>query len=201
MIGNDSSRHLDPPLLGPKRGWVSWPNQLSPSVLLLNWGLLVQRVSLYPSLSVKCVRCRAEVAHKLGYNLGRNGVTIGSSNKEMFTNILGLVTIWHRIYWGKIKLHIIREAFKLRLSLMMTFYNENPIQTTAKTSWSSSYLEFTILLYKYGLPYLYTYHKSFGQTFFWKKYGWRIPYLSTVWTYVRKGYIFSFIDGFPKKKS
>ena len=51
---------------------------------------------------------------------------------------------------------------------MMTFYNENPIQTTAKTSWSSSYLEFTILLYKYGLPYLYTYHKSFGQTFFGK---------------------------------
>ena len=24
-------------------------------------------------------------------------------SKEMFTKILGLVTIWHRIYWGKIK--------------------------------------------------------------------------------------------------
>ena len=37
---------------------------------------------------------------------------------------------------------------------MMTLNNENPFQTTAKTSSSSPYLEFTILLYKYGLPYL-----------------------------------------------
>ena len=29
--------------------------------------------------------------------------------------------------------------------------------------------------------------KVFVQTFFWKKYGWRIPYLPTVLTYVQKG--------------
>ena len=39
--------------------------------------------------------------------------------------------------------------------------NENPYQTTAKTSSSSPYLEITILLYKYVHPYLPTYHKKF----------------------------------------
>ena len=48
---------------------------------------------------------------------------------------------------------------------MMTLDNENPFQTTAKTSSSSSYLGFTLPLYAYGLPYLPTYHKSFVQTF------------------------------------
>ena len=28
------------------------------------------------------------------------------------------------------------------------------------------------------------------QTFFWKKYGWRIPYLPTVWTYVQNFVVF-----------
>ena len=37
---------------------------------------------------------------------------------------------------------------------MMTLNNEYTFQTTAKTSSSSPYLEFIILLYKYGLPYL-----------------------------------------------
>ena len=67
---------------------------------------------------------------------------------------------------GILKILIIREAFKLRLSLMMTLNNENPFQTTAKTSSSSTYFEFTILLYKYGLPYLPTYHKLFCSYFF-----------------------------------
>ena len=84
----------------------------------------------------------------------------------------------HGIYWGTMKMPIIWEAFKLRLSLIMTLNNENPFQTTAKTFSSSPYLEFTILLYKYGLPYLPTYHKNLWN------YGWRIPYLHTVWTYV-----------------
>ena len=44
------------------------------------------------------------------------------------------------------RIPIIREAFKLRLSLMMTLNNEHPFQTTVKTSSSSPYLEFTIFL-------------------------------------------------------
>ena len=64
------------------------------------------------------------------------------------------------------KILIIREAFELRLSLMMTFNNESPFQTTSS---SSPYLEFTILLYKYGLPYLPTYHKFFCPNFFLEK--------------------------------
>ena len=75
--------------------------------------------------------------------------------------------IW--IYWGIMKILIIREAFKLRLSLRMTLNNENPFQTTAKTSSSSPYLEITILLYKYGLLYLPTYHKSLCPNFFLEK--------------------------------
>ena len=73
----------------------------------------------------------------------------------------------------------------------MTLNNENPYQTTAKTSSSSPYLQFTILSYKYGIPYLPTYYKSFSpKFFFWKKYGWRIPYLPTVWTYVQNFVVF-----------
>ena len=52
---------------------------------------------------------------------------------------------------------------------MMTLNNENPFKTTAKTSSSSPHLEFTILLYKYGLPYLPTYHKKFSSNFFLEK--------------------------------
>ena len=52
---------------------------------------------------------------------------------------------------------------------MMTLNNENPFQTTAKTSSSSPYLEITILLYKYGLLYLPTYHKSLCPNFFFGK--------------------------------
>merc|ERR1712240_229606 len=47
---------------------------------------------------------------------------------------------------------------------MMTLNNENSFQTTTKTS--SPYLEFTILLYRYGLLYLPTYHQSFCPKFF-----------------------------------
>ena len=75
----------------------------------------------------------------------------------------------HGIYWGIMKILIIREAFKLRLSLRMTLNNENPFQTTAKRSSSSPYLEITILLYKYGLLYLPTYHKSLCPNFFLEK--------------------------------
>ena len=75
----------------------------------------------------------------------------------------------HGMYWGIMKILIIREAFKLRLSLRMTLNNENPFQTTAKTSSSSPYLEITILLYKYGLLYLPTYHKSLCPNFFLEK--------------------------------
>ena len=94
------------------------------------------------------------------------------------------------IYWGIMKIFIIWKALKLWLSLMMTLNDENPFQTTAKTSSSSPYLEITKLLYKYGLPYLPTYHKSFVQTFFWKKYRWRIPYQPTVCSYVRNLVVF-----------
>ena len=97
----------------------------------------------------------------------------------------------HGMYWGIMKILIIREAFKLRLSLRMTLNNENPFQTTAKRSSSSPYLEITILLYKYGLLYLPTYNKSLSPNFiFWKKFGWRIPYLPTVWTYVQNSVCF-----------
>ena len=34
--------------------------------------------------------------------------------------------------------------------------------------------------------------KDFVQTFFWKKYGFKIPYLSAVWTYVQN-FVFFFI--------
>ena len=55
------------------------------------------------------------------------------------------------------------------LIIMMSLNNDYPFQTTAKTSSSSPYLEFSILLYKYGLPYLPTYHKSFCLNFFFEK--------------------------------
>ena len=42
------------------------------------------------------------------------------------------------------KILTIREAFELRLSLMMTLNNENPFHSTAKTSSSSPYWEFTM---------------------------------------------------------
>ena len=47
------------------------------------------------------------------------------------------------------KLLIIREAFRLRLLLMMMLNNENPFQTTAKTSsqyhiWDSPYFYISI---------------------------------------------------------
>ena len=51
----------------------------------------------------------------------------------------------------------------------MTLHNENPFQTTAKTPSSSPYLEITIILYKYGLLYLPTYHKSLCPNFKKKK--------------------------------
>ena len=41
----------------------------------------------------------------------------------------------------------------------------------------------TILLYYYGLPIYLPYHMS--KLFFWKKFGSKIPYLPTVWTYVQ----------------
>ena len=88
-------------------------------------------------------------------------------------------------YIRVLKILIIREAFKLGLSLMMTLNNESPFQITAKTSLASPYLEFTILLYEYELLYLPTYHNIFVQTFFLEKYGWRIPFLPKVWTYVQ----------------
>ena len=67
------------------------------------------------------------------------------------------------------KILIIRKPFKLRLSLMMTLNNEYPFQTTAKISSLSPYLKFTILLYKYRLPYLPTYQKIFCPNFFFGK--------------------------------
>ena len=47
--------------------------------------------------------------------------------------------------------------------------NRNPFQTTAKTSPSSSYLGFTILICYHGLPISYPTTKDFVQTFFWGK--------------------------------
>ena len=76
------------------------------------------------------------------------------------------------ILWGLIKMLIInREAFKLSLSLMITLYKVNPFLIAAKTSSSSPYLEFTILLYKYGVPYLPTLPTTifFVQTLFLEK--------------------------------
>ena len=76
---------------------------------------------------------------------------------------------------------------------MMTLNNVNPFKVTAKTFSSSPYLKFTILLYKYRLPYLPTYHKFFCPNFFfWKKFGSKIPYLPTVWTYVQSFVVFLF---------
>ena len=73
--------------------------------------------------------------------------------------------------FGHFGINLFKEAYKdkVRLSLSMTSNIENPFQTTAKTSSSSQYLEFTILLYKYGLPYLPTYHKNFCPNFFFGK--------------------------------
>ena len=71
--------------------------------------------------------------------------------------------------------------------------NENSFKTIAKTSSSSSYLGFTILLCKYGLPYLPTLpQKNLSKLFFWKKFGSKIPYLPTVWTYVQSFVVFLF---------
>ena len=66
------------------------------------------------------------------------------------------------------EIFIIWEAFELSLSLMMTLNNENPFQTTAKTSSSSPYLEFTIYFYKSMDFTIYLYlptTKFFVQTF------------------------------------
>ena len=89
------------------------------------------------------------------------------------------------------KMLTIREAFKLRLSLIMTLNNVNPFQITAKTSSSSPYLEFTIL-YKYGLPYLIYLPttKVFVQTFFLEKVWLEDTLPTTVWTYVRNFIIY-----------
>ena len=38
--------------------------------------------------------------------------------------------------------------------------------------------------------------KVFVQTFFWKNYCWRIPYLPTIWTYVQNFVVF--FGAFPK---
>ena len=71
--------------------------------------------------------------------------------------------------------------------------NENSFKTIAKTSSSSSYLGFTILLCKYGLPYLPTLpQKKLSKLFFLKKFGSKIPYLPTVWTYVQSFVVFLF---------
>ena len=85
---------------------------------------------------------------------------------DIWKRSLLLNSYLHGIYWCRMKILIIREAFGLRLSLMITLNNENPFQTTVKTPSSSQYLEFTILLYKYGLPYLPTYHNIFCPKFF-----------------------------------
>ena len=42
--------------------------------------------------------------------------------------------------------------------------------------------------------------KVLVQTFFWKKYGWRIPYLPTAWTYVQTFVVF-FIGPSPQEYS
>ena len=55
------------------------------------------------------------------------------------------------------------------LIIMMSLNNDYPFQTTAKTSSSSPNLEFTLHLYKYGLPYLPTYLKSLCPNFFFGK--------------------------------
>jgi len=63
---------------------------------------------------------------------------------------------------------------------MMTLNDENPFQTTAKKSSSSPYLELTIFFMD----------KIFCPILFLKSYGWRIPNLPTVWTYVRNFAVF-----------
>ena len=75
----------------------------------------------------------------------------------------------------------------------MTLNNDYPFQTTAKISSLSPYLKFTVLLYKYGLrTSLSTYllQKILSKLYFWKKYGWRLPYLPIVWTYVQSFVVF-----------
>ena len=113
---------------------------------------------------------------------------MGSGNKKC------LLTLW--VYWpnaiecvgDKIKL-LIKEALKSRLSLGMT--PKKYFETKAKTSLPSSYLGLTILLYKYGHPYLtYLPQKFLSKLFFGKKYGWEIPYLPTIRTYVRNFVVF-----------
>ena len=60
---------------------------------------------------------------------------------------------------------------------------------------SSSYLGFTILLCKYGLPYLPTLpQKKLSKFFFWKKFVSKIPYLPTVWTYVQSFVVFFILN-------
>ena len=68
--------------------------------------------------------------------------------------------------------------------LFKALINENPFQTTVKTSSSSPYLEF--------FPIYLPTTKVFVQTFFLKKYGSKIPYLPKVWTYVQSFVVFLF---------
>ena len=119
---------------------------------------------------------------------------MGSGNKRC------LLTLW--VYWpnaiecvgDKIKL-LIKEALKSRLLLGIT--KKKYFETKAKISLPSSYLGLTILLYKYGHAYLtYLPQKFLSKLFFGKKYGWEIPYLPTIWTYVRNFVVF--LECFPK---
>ena len=76
----------------------------------------------------------------------------------------------------------------------MTSNNKNPFQTTAKTSSSSLYVGFTILLCQYGFLHLPTLpQKILSKLFFGKKYGSSIPYLPTVWTYVKSFVVFFYL--------
>ena len=103
-----------------------------------------------------------------------------------------LNTYLHGIYRGIMKILLIRKAFKLRLSLMMTLNNENPFRTTAKTFSSSPYLDSLYFYISMDFPIYLPTKKNFAQTFFLKKYCWRIPYLPTVWTHVRTFIVYFF---------
>ena len=81
---------------------------------------------------------------------------------RMFIFGLSFVYLWQVQFMPEGKISIFESEFNSGSA-------ENPYQTTAKTSSSSPYLEITILLCKYGHPYLPTYHKSFCPNFFFGK--------------------------------
>ena len=87
--------------------------------------------------------------------------------------------------WLLIKLNKIRDAFNLGISMI-------PPPNHRKYIW-----DFLLYFYRYGHQYLtYLPWKFLSKLYFWQKYGSKIPYLPTVWTYVQTFVVF-FIGPFP----